>query len=156
MNNNIYSSTIKIIDGTEHFFVTFIDINCHTQTIEVSEYIYNEFQQFKKIEKRQQHHFERHIEHSVQSDENLHRRSTIEPDLTEDIVIERICHDAVNNAVTALSAVQKRRIVLYYEYGFSYEKIAKIEGCSKVSIKRSLDRAKEQIFVTLKKYYEEI
>lgn len=34
---------------------------------------------------------------------------------------------------------------LYFDYGLTYEQIGKIEGCSKMPVKRSIDRAIEKI-----------
>lgn len=151
---DVYKCTVKNIDGAKHFFVTFIDINCHTQTIEVDEHVYDEFQQFKRIDKRQQHHFERHIEHNALSDKDLHNRSSLDQELTDDVVIKKIYNEIIAQAVESLSDVQRRRVVLYFEYDLSHEKIAEIENCSKASVTRSLRRAKDKISMFLKKYYK--
>lgn len=44
-----------------------------------------------------------------------------------------------------LPEVQRRRFRLYFDYGLTYEQIGKIEGCSKMPVKRSIDRAIEKI-----------
>jgi len=44
-----------------------------------------------------------------------------------------------------LPATQRRRFILYHEFGLTYEQIAEMEGCSKVSAFRSVSRAEEKI-----------
>ena len=51
-----------------------------------------------------------------------------------------------------LPEVQRRRFRLYFDYGLTYEQIGKIEGCSKMPVKRSIDRAIEKIRLALKNF----
>jgi len=85
---DIYECTVRNVDGAKRFFVSFTDINCHTQTIEVSEQIYNEFAEFKKSDQRQAKSIERHIEHISLSDEELHQKSVYENKLTDEQVLQ--------------------------------------------------------------------
>ena len=40
-----------------------------------------------------------------------------------------------------LPEAQQRRFRLYFDYGLTYEQIGKIEGCSKVAVKYTKDKA---------------
>lgn len=149
--NNTYICTVEVIDGANHFFVEFTDINSNTHIIEVKKSVYEEFQSFKKIDKRQQHHTERHIEHMPLSEEEVHKRATSTDESVEEKIIRELQHEELRQAINNLPDIQKRRLLLYFERDLTLEKIARIEGCSVMSIKRSIDRAKEKISKNLKR-----
>lgn len=149
--NNTYRCTVEVIDGVSHFFVEFSDINSKKHTIEVDEKIYEEFRKFKSIEKHQQNHFERHIEHISLSDEEIHKRTGSKKESVEETIIRELQNEELRQAINTLSAIQKRRLLLYFEHELTFEKIAKLESCSVMSIKRSIDRSKAKIAKHLKR-----
>jgi RNA polymerase sigma-70 factor (ECF subfamily) len=51
-----------------------------------------------------------------------------------------------------LPKTQRRRLALYYFGGLTYEQIATLEGCTKMPVKRSVDRAEEKIRQELKNF----
>lgn len=63
----------------------------------------------------------------------------------EEAVYRRMQYERLYQAIDRLPKAQRRRLILYYFYDFTYEKIAEIEGCSIMPVKRSIDRALEKI-----------
>lgn len=76
---------------------------------------------------------DRHIEQSELSEETLEQRMRKTPSSVEEIVYQ---------AIDRLPKTQRRRLLLYYFYDFTYEKIAEIEGCSVHSVFVAIERAK--------------
>ena len=47
-------------------------------------------------------------------------------------------------AMSLLTDVQRKRMKMHFEQGLSYDEIAKIEGCYKTAVKKSIDQAKKK------------
>lgn len=148
---DVYIFTIKSIDGVNHFFVEFSDINCITHKVELSEEVYNELLFFKKLEKRQQNHYERHIEFRVLSDIELHKRAQDKPELTDEQILRKSDSDALYAAIDKLTRKQRNRVILHVEHGLSQVEIARVENCSVNTIRESLRNAKKKIRKYLQK-----
>lgn len=151
---DIYECTVRNVDGAKRFFVSFTDINCHTQTIEVSEQIYNEFAEFKKSDQRQAKSIERHIEHISLSDEELHQKSVYENKLTDEQVLQKEYNDELYFAIERLPSTQRKRLLLNSEYDLTYKEIAVLEGCSISSVRDSIHSARKKISKTLTRLSE--
>lgn len=149
---DIYSCTIKFINGIKHYYVTFSDINKTMHTVEINYDMYVEFRASIAKEKSHDYYFGRYIEHLSISDEELHKRSFNSPDLTDEQVINKQYHNILYRSINDLPEIQRRRFILYYEYEMTYKQIAKTEDCSTMSVKRSIDRAKKTIIKILKKF----
>lgn len=82
----------------------------------------------------------------------FYKRAKDKPKSLEDKVIEEIENKKLYKALHSLSNLHRRRILLYYKHNLSFSQIAEIEGCSKVAIKYSIDKALEEL---RKKFYKE-
>ncbi len=89
--------------------------------------------------------WDRHIEQSELSEETLEQRMRKSPSSVEETVYQAIQREQLYKAIDCLPKTQRRRMLLYYFYDFTYEKIAEIEGCPVMPVKRSIDRALEKI-----------
>lgn len=67
----------------------------------------------------------------------------------DDIVYDKELNSQLQLAISELPETQKRRFLLYYDCNLTYDQIADMEGCTKMPIKRSLDRARENILKKL-------
>ena len=56
----------------------------------------------------------------------------------------------LHRAISELPEIQKRRLILYYFQGLTYEQIAEMESCTKRAVKFSVDIAVEK----LKKFFK--
>jgi RNA polymerase sigma-70 factor (ECF subfamily) len=72
------------------------------------------------------------------------------PKSVEDAAFDSLRNEKLRQAIQELPEIQRRRFVLYHEFGLTYEQIAEMEGCSKVSVFRSVDRAEDKIREMLK------
>lgn len=76
------------------------------------------------------------------------------PSSVEEIVSEHLLQEEFWLAVNHLTEKQRRRFLLHYEYGLTFERIALLEGCSKTAVKHAIDKAKDEIRKKLKKFVE--
>jgi len=104
-----------------------------------------EFLRFIRVERNLRRWDERHTEQSDLTDETLYGRALHQPKDVDEAVLDILRNEQLRQAVQSLSEIQRRRFVLYHEFGFTYEQIAQMEGCTKSPVKRSIDRAEKEI-----------
>ena len=144
-NENPYTLRTEIVEGITHYYVSFTDGQAIHRETEVSRPVYLEFLRFVEIERSLRHWDERHKEHSELTDETLNRRAVNPPISLEDTVFDSLRNERLRMAIQDLPEIQRRRFVLYHEFGLTYEQIAEMEGCTKMPVKRSIDRAEQKI-----------
>ncbi len=128
----IYS--IGIDTDNPQYFVEFNDVNEVSHTIEIEESLFNEFNSFELEDLSYLNESERH--HA--SMDNIEAFSE---DITEESVLKRILSEELHAALPELTEVQRKRVILYYFYDYTYEQIAQLDGCTKMPVKRSIDDA---------------
>ena len=151
-NTSPYTLRKEIVGGITHYYVSFTDgLNIRHET-EVSRPVYLEFTRFVRIERSLRHWDERHKERSDLADEALHARAFRPQKSLEETVLDDIRNEKLRQAVRELPAKQRRRFILYYEFGLTYEQIADAENCTKRAVKFSVDYAKEKISKKIKNF----
>ena len=88
---------------------------------------------------------DRHIEQSEIYEVTLHKRSGQVGQSAENEAIRKIALEELYTAISTLPGIQKRRIVLYYFVGLTYEQIAEMEGCSFKAIAKSVTTAEKKL-----------
>lgn len=152
-SKNPYKTRIeKDETGKEHYYVSFKDGMGITHDIEISYELYLEFKSFESEHIREANIFQRYIEHMQLSDSQLHKRAMHQQKSVEDIVVDKTVMEILERALSELPEIQRRRLILYYIHGLTYEEIAKIEGLSKVAIKYAIDKAMKRIRKNLKNF----
>jgi len=151
-NENPYTLRTEIVEGITHYYVSFTDGQAIHRETEVSRPVYLEFLRFVKIERSLRHWDERHREYSELTDETLSRRALDPPKSLEETVFDSLRNEHLRLAIQQLPEIQRRRFVLYHEFGLTYEQIAEMEGCTKMAVKFSVDRAKEKVTDKLKNF----
>jgi RNA polymerase sigma-70 factor (ECF subfamily) len=144
-NTNPYTLRTKIAEGITRYYVSFTDGQAIHRETEVSRPVYLEFCRFVKQERNLRRWDERHIEYSDLTEGTLMSRALHPPKGVEETVFDSQRNERLRQAIGELPELQRRRFILYHEFGFTYEQIAEMEGCSKMSVKRAVDRAEEKI-----------
>ena len=85
--------------------------------------------------------WDRHIEHFEQTEQSLNRTTFSKEESVEETVLRSIEYERLHRAITQLPETQRRRLILYYFEGLTYEQIARMEGCTIMPVKRSIDSA---------------
>lgn len=150
---NPYKTRIeKDDDGNEHYYVSFKDGLGINHDIEITLELYLEFLSFEKQYKRESNIFDRYIEHLDLTEKQLNQRAFHPAKTVEEQVVDEITRGILDKAISELPETQRRRFILYYDFGLTYEKIAQMEGCSKMAIKYSVDIAVEKIKNKIKNF----
>lgn len=131
--------------GQERYYVSFKDGTGTIQEVEISKELFLEFQSFEKEYKHEANIYDRYIEHVELTEEQLSKRALNPPRSLEEEVNRRIIRYIINKIILDLPQTHKRRFILYYEFGFTLEKIAELEGCSKMAVKKSIDSVLRKI-----------
>ena len=151
-NTNPYTIRFEERDGSKRYFVAFTDGQGNFQETEVSKAVYTEFCHFIKRERNLRRSDERHLEQSELTEETLCRRAVHKPKPVDEAVSDTIRMERLNRAIMELPEIQRRRFMLHFDLGLTYEQIGAMEGCTKMPIKRSIDRAIEKIHLALKNF----
>ena len=149
-NSSSYTLRTETVEGITRYFVSFTDGQAVQRETEVTRSVYSEFLRFVKVERNLRRWDERHLEHSDLTDESLHNRALHSSKEVEETAFENLRNEKLRLAIQTLPEIQRRRFVLHHEFGFTYEQIAEKEGCTKMPIKRSIDRAEEKIRESIK------
>jgi RNA polymerase sigma-70 factor (ECF subfamily) len=144
-NTNPYTLRTEIVEGIMHYYISFSDGQAVPHETEVSRPVYLEFLRFVKLERNLRRSDERHIEQSDLTDETLYNRAEHPPKSVEETVFDSERDERLRQAVADLPEIQRRRFVLYHEFGLTYEQIAEMEGCTHVAVVHSLNKAKSAI-----------
>ena len=107
--------------------------------------LYELFDHFELEDISQLNVISRYLEHSELTEGTLNQRALLQPELIEDNVYRKIMYDQLHTAISELPNVQRRRVLLYYFGGYTYEQIAKKEGCTKMAVKFSIDIAVKKL-----------
>lgn len=140
-NTNPYTIRIEEMNGQKRYFVAFVDGQGVFREVEVTYEVYTQFCCFVKCERNLRRSDERHLEQSELTEGTLCRRALHKPKSVDEVVNDKICGEQLDRAIMELPEIQRRRLRLYFDYGLTYEQIGKIEGCSKVAVKYTIDKA---------------
>lgn len=144
--NNPY--TLSIANG--RFYLSFRDGMGVLHEMEIDGKLYGLLNAFELEDLSYLNEWDRHIEQSELSEETLEQRMWNIPCSVEETVYQAMQYEQLHKAIDHLSKIQRRRLLLYYFYDFTYEKIAEIEGCLVHSVFVAIERAKEKIKFFLK------
>ena len=113
--------------------------------MEISRELYEAFDGFELDDLKHLNIVDRHIEQSEVYDITLHRRSGQAGESAESEAIRKITLEELYTAISMLPEIQKRRLVLYYFVGLTYEQISEMEGCSFQAIAKSVTTAEKKL-----------
>ncbi len=132
------------------YFVSFKDSREKFITIQISEEVFNAFNEFELRDLSELNEFDNHIEHSELYENTLNKRISNFGESLDDYIIRKSTYEDLMRAINELPDLQKRRIKKYYFNDYSMVDIAEQEGCSKVAVKYSLECAIENLKKILK------
>ena len=135
-------------ENTEKYYISFKDVNGLFQKVEITEIVYLEF--LKSFRVMNNHRWNSWYHSTIIG---LHDNMILSMSVpsVDDVVIHRELVETIKKVVASLPTKQRRRFVLYYEYGFTYREIASAEKCSTVSVERSVLKAKRRVIAKIRK-----
>ena len=128
---------------TDHprFFLEFQDGQGNRQFMEINKELYETFDSFQLEDLSALNKTERHYGGSLDTDPADASASPL------DEAIHSLDQELLHTAIETLTEAQKRRIRLYYFEGMTYQQIADMEGCAKVTVYQSIDTARKKLSV---------
>lgn len=133
-----------------HFYVSFQDGQGALHEIEISEKLYNVIDSFELEDLSYLNVWDRHLEQSEIYERTLNRRAVKTPPDVEEIVLDKLLIEQLHRAIHELPQKQKRRLVLHYFNGMTFQEIAVKEGCSVRAVEYSVHNAIQ----SLKKFFK--
>ena len=131
--------TLSIENNT--YYISFTDGQGIFHKQEISLELYAAFNSFELDDISLMNEASRHLTETDADDEPLGNRIADPSEPVEDHVYRRImCHE-LHKAIAQLPEIQRRRVLLYYFGGYTYEQIAQMENCTKRAVKFSVDTA---------------
>ena len=113
--------------------------------IEVNNDIFNFFDDSELHDVRELNEFDRHIEHSEQSENTLHKKILSKDVHFEDIMISKMRNGQLKKMLFCLTPLQRERVILFYWERFSCPEIAEMQGCTKQAVSLSIRRARKKL-----------
>ena len=139
--------TLSIENNT--YYISFTDGQGIFHKQKISLELYAAFNSFELDDISWINEASRHLSELDFGEELLSHKIADPSEPTEDRVCRRIMYQELHNAIAQLPEIQRRRILLYYFGGYTYEQIAEMEGCKHPAIIKSVAAAEKKI----KKYF---
>ena len=109
--------------------------------MEIEKPLFDLFDQFELDDLSYMNEVDRHHETSEQTEASINRRILTPQEAPDEIVMRQLESDELHKAILKLPEIQRRRLILYYYGGLTHEQIAKIEGCARAVITKSIAKA---------------
>lgn len=145
MEYKVDSYTLEYIENEDKYYISFEDSAKQECRIEIEKDIFDIYMKSKKSYIKIKNETSRHLEHSLLSEVDLYKRAFEYDESLEENILRNINYEKMCKAMESLPNMLRRRVVLYYQYNFSLSQIARIDNCSKVAVKYSLDTALKKI-----------
>lgn len=141
--------TIGTTEDGRHW-LTFSDGQSDQHHFEISAAVFELLDSFELDDLSYLNELDRHYEQSELTEASLYDRAVHRPATVEESALQSMEYAQLHRAISELPEIQKRRLILYYFQGLTYEQIAGMEGCTKRAVKFSVDIAVEK----LKKFFK--
>ena len=135
--------TLSVENNT--YYISFTDGQGFFHKQEIGQDLYSAFDRFELDDISQINEASRHLSEMGMSEESLCHLIADPSESMEDRVYRRIMYQKLHKAIDQLPDIQRRRVILYYFEGHTYEQIAQMEGCSKRAVKFSVDIALKKL-----------
>ena len=139
--------TLSIENNT--YYISFTDGQGIFHKQEISMELYAAFNDFELDDISLMNETSRHLTEAEAGEEPLGHKIADPTEPVEDHVYRRIMYQELHKAIEQLPEIQRRRVLLYYFGGYTYEQIAQMEGCKYPAIIKSVVAAENNI----KKYF---
>ena len=131
--------TLSIENNTN--YISFTDGQGIFHKQEISMELYATFNGFELDDISLMNEASRHLTEADTVEDPLVHRVAAPSEPVEDHVYRRIMYQELHEAIAQLPEIQRRRVLLYYFGGYTYEQIAQMENCTKRAVKFSVDTA---------------
>ena len=135
--------TLSVENNT--YYISFTDGQGIFHRQEISMELYSAFNSFELDDISRMNEASRHLAEADTGEEPLGHRIADPSEPVEDHVYRMIMYQELHSAIAQLPEIQRRRVLLYYFRGYTYEQIAEMEGCKHPAIIKSVAAAERNI-----------
>ena len=133
--------TVGIKTDAPRYYIRFKDGTRVEHYLEISKELFDLLDSFELDDLSFLNEWDRHLEQSEQTEATLNARAIHRRETVEEEVFRHIENEMLHRAIVTLPEVQRRRLTLYYFGNLTYQEIADLDGCSKVAVKYTIDKA---------------
>ena len=133
--------TTGIGTAQPHYYLSFVDSAGADQRVEIDKALFDVFDRSELDDISFMNEMDRHYEQSEQTEASLNKRAVQQQKSVEEIVFQQVEIETLRRAIAKLPEKQRSRLVLYYFGNFTYEQIAKMEGCKHPAVMKSISSA---------------
>lgn len=144
----------EVTENGTRYFISFIDGQGISHELNVSYDFYMAFRRLELDNRRLENWDWRHREFSEVRDETLNRRALRLPKAVDELIIEEEQAELLRKTIAALPEIQRRRFLLYYDYGFNYYQIGEMEHCNASAARNSVVIARNKVRAAMRKYLQ--
>ena len=135
--------TLSMIDGK--CYLSFRDGQGVPHRLELDVKLYAVFDRFELDDLSYLNEVNRHYEQSELTEASLYDRAVHRPVTVEESALQSMEYAQLHRAISELPEIQKRRLILYYFQGLTYEQIAGMEGCTFQAVAKSVAAAEKRL-----------
>lgn len=144
-DNPYWIYSIGLDSDEPHYFVTFMDNQKVKHCMEIDKKLFDEFNKFELEDLSFLNVVDNHYERSELTETSLNRRAFKPREAMDDTVLRKIEYEDLHKAVGRLPEVQRRRLILYYFEGLTYQQIAELESCKRQAVCESVAAALKKL-----------
>ena len=141
--------TISTTEDGCHW-LTFTDGQGHRHHFEINAAVFALFDAFELDDLSYLNEVDRHYEQSELTEGSLYDRAAHRPATVEESAMQSMEYAQLHRAISKLPEIQRRRLILYYFQGLTYEQIAEMEGCTFQAVAKSVAVAEKRLKKFLK------
>ncbi len=123
-----------IFEEKGKLYIAFKDGQGVEQKVEVNNDIFSLFNDSELHDVKELNEFDRHIEHSEQSESTMHKRTLYKNILFEDMMFSKIRNEQLKGMLICLPPLQRDRIELFYWKRLTCSEIAEMQGCTRQAV----------------------
>lgn len=133
--------TVGINTASPRYYLSFTDGSQVKRCVEIDKALFDAFDCFELDDLSFMNEVDNHYERSEQTEASLHRKAAVPQKSVEETAFQHIEEEALHRAIAKLPNIQRRRLILHYFRGLTYQQIAKIEGCKHPAVMKSVKAA---------------
>ena len=151
MKYEVDSYILEYNEKKKKYFIYFKDSVNNECKLEIKKEIFDTYMKSRKEYKKIQNQYDRHEEHSTQTDISLYKRAFVNKVGLEDIVIEKISNSALRKIVKEVPEPHNHRLEMYFFEGMTIKEIASKESKNERTIRYSISKGISEIAKKIKK-----
>ena len=132
------------------YWLAFTDRQGKRHHFEISAAVFALFDAFELDDLSYLNEVDRHYEQSELTEGSLYDRAAHRPATVEESAMQSMEYAQLHRAISELPEIQRRRLLLYYFQGLTYEQIAGMEGCTFQAVAKSVAAAEKRLKIFLK------